>query len=210
MIRALSSATPKVADYPFTTLVPNLGVVRVDNERSFVMADIPGLIAGAADGAGLGIRFLKHLARTYLLLHLVDVCPLDGTDPVDDARAIARELARYSEALAERPRWLVLTKVDLMEASERERVLKDICNRLGWSGPAFAISAVAGEGLEELGFAVMEHLEQSREALETDETLRAREADLKARIEVDVMAHGPERRQSWRDDDDDVEILDRR
>lgn len=210
LIRALSAARPKVADYPFTTLVPNLGVVRVDDDRSFVMADIPGLIAGAADGAGLGIRFLKHLARTHLLLQLVDIRPPDGADPALDVGVIAAELARYSEALAERPRWLVLNKVDLIEASEREGVLREIRSRLGWSGPVFAISALAGEGLAELGFAIMEHLEQAREALEQDETLRAREADLKARIEVDVMAHGQGRTLERRDDDDDVEILYRR
>lgn len=210
LIRALSAARPKVADYPFTTLVPNLGVVRVDDDRSFVMADIPGLIAGAADGAGLGIRFLKHLARTHLLLQLVDIRPPDGADPALDVGVIAAELARYSEALAERPRWLVLNKVDLIEASEREGVLREIRSRLGWSGPVFAISALAGEGLAELGFAIMEHLEQAREALEQDETLRAREADLKARIEVDVMAHGQGRTLERRDDDDDVELLYRR
>lgn len=206
LIRALSAARPKVAQYPFTTLVPNLGVVRVDEHRSFVMADIPGLIAGAADGAGLGIRFLKHLTRTQLLLHVVDVCPPDGSDPVAEIVAIANELARYSEALAERPRWLVLNKMDLIEARERERVLETIRRNLAWDGPAFAISAVVGDGLSELEFAIMNRLEEERAALEESEDLKAREAELKARIEADVAAHGPQRSRSVKDDDD-VEVL---
>lgn len=207
LIRALSAARPKVAQYPFTTLVPNLGVVRVDEHRSFVMADIPGLIAGASDGAGLGIRFLKHLSRTQLLLHVVDVCPPDGSDPAVEIATVAGELARYSEALAERPRWLALNKLDLIAESEREGVLDEIRENLGWDGPTFAISALAGEGLSELKFAIMKRLEEERAALERSEDLKAREARLKARIEADVARHGRGRWQNTEDGDDDVEIL---
>lgn len=155
----MSAARPKVADYPFTTLYPGLGVVRVGAHRSFVMADIPGLIEGAAEGAGLGTRFLRHLSRTRLLLHLVDVAPPTGADPVDDARAVAAELAGFSEDLAVRDRWLVLTKLDLLGEAERAAVKERILEGLGWDGPVFGISAATGEGCEALCSAVMIHLE---------------------------------------------------
>jgi GTP-binding protein len=159
-IRAVSSARPKVADYPFTTLHPNLGVVRVDTDRSFVVADIPGLIEGAAEGAGLGHQFLRHLARTRLLLHLVDIAPLDAdADPVKEARAIVAELRKYDEALYRKPRWLVLNKIDLVPAAEREARIAAFLRRYRWKGPWFAIAAVSGEGCRALTFAVMEHLE---------------------------------------------------
>src|SRR3954454_20898390 len=146
-IRAVSAARPKVADYPFTTLHPNLGMVRVDERRSFVIADIPGLIEGAAEGAGLGHRFLRHLARTRLLLHLVDVAPFDRErDPVTDAKAIVTELKKYDEALYEKPRWLVLNKVDLLPENEREKACKKFIRSLGWKGKSFIISAISGEG----------------------------------------------------------------
>lgn len=160
-IRAVSSAKPKVADYPFTTLQPNLGVVRVGMDKSFVVADIPGLIEGAAEGAGLGHQFLRHLARTRLLLHLVDIAPFDpATDPVKEARAIVRELRKYDEALYRKPRWLVLNKADMLPEDQRDAVVAEILRRLRWKGPHFLISALTGEGCRELSFAVMEHLEK--------------------------------------------------
>jgi GTP-binding protein len=164
LIRALSAARPKVADYPFTTLAPSLGVVRADMNRSFVLADIPGLIEGAAEGAGLGHQFLRHLARTRLLLHLVDVAPVDeATDPVSEAKAIVRELKKYDEALYRKPRWLVLNKIDAIAAEDRARVTKRLLKGLGWKGKSFIISALTGEGCRELTFAVMAHLEQGPE-----------------------------------------------
>jgi GTP-binding protein len=167
-IRAVSAARPKVADYPFTTLHPNLGVVRVDTERSFVIADIPGLIEGAAEGAGLGHRFLRHLARTRLLLHLVDIAPFDPeADPVHDARAIVEELRKYDETLYQKPRWLVLNKLDMVPQDEREQRVREFVKDYGWEGPVFAISALTAEGCKELTYAIMEHLEQHRIADET-------------------------------------------
>lgn len=161
LIRAVSAARPKVADYPFTTLHPNLGVVSVGLNRSFVMADIPGLIEGAAEGAGLGIRFLKHLQRTRVLLHLVDIAPPDPeADPVKDARAIVGELKKFSAELAARERWLVLNKIDLMPAAEAEKLCKDIVRRLRWKGPTFRISAATGTGTQELCAALMTRLEE--------------------------------------------------
>ena len=160
LIRAISSARPKVADYPFTTLYPNLGVVSLEPYRSFVVADIPGLIEGAAEGAGLGIQFLKHLSRTGLLLHLVDVSPYGGTgDPVDDVHKIEKELAKYSEELAHRARWLVLNKTDLVPEQDRARHCQDIIDRLGWQGPVFQISAMNSQGTRELCYKIMEYLE---------------------------------------------------
>ena len=135
LIRAVSAARPKVADYPFTTMHPNLGVVRVDQNRSFVMADIPGLIEGAAEGAGLGHRFLKHLARTRLLLHVVDIAPLDeNVDPVREAKAIVKELRKYDESLYRKPRWLVLNKADLLPEQDRDKICKKFVRDLGWKG----------------------------------------------------------------------------
>jgi GTP-binding protein len=161
LIRAVSAARPKVADYPFTTLHPNLGVVSVGQSRSFVMADIPGLIEGAADGAGLGIRFLKHLQRTRILLHLVDIAPLDpAADPVKDARAIVNELKKFSPELAERERWLVLNKLDLLPADEAEARCREIVRRLRWKGQTFRISGVTGQGTAALCEALMRRLEE--------------------------------------------------
>ena len=169
LIRAVSAARPKVADYPFTTLYPNLGVVRVDAERSFVIADVPGLIEGAADGAGLGIQFLKHLARTRLLLHLVDIYPPDQSDPVDNVRRIEQELMKFSEDLAGRQRWLVLNKTDLMPADEVNDFCGVIVDRLAWQGPVFQISAVNAEGVQSLIYKIMDYLEQvDAEQVETE------------------------------------------
>ena len=163
LIRAVSAARPKVADYPFTTLHPHLGVVRVEYDRSFVIADIPGLIEGAAEGAGLGHQFLKHLARTRLLLHLVDIAPLDETaNPVRDARAVIEELKKYDEALYRKPRWLVLNKLDLLASSERVEKCRQFLSDFGWEEKSFIISALTGEGCRELIFAVMQYLEQNR------------------------------------------------
>ena len=161
LIRAVSAARPKVADYPFTTLHPNLGVVAVGQHRSFVMADIPGLIEGAAEGAGLGIRFLKHLQRTRVLLHLVDLLPPDPeADPVKDARAIVGELKKFSAELAAKPRWLVINKSDLLPAAEAQKRARAIVRALRYRGPHFLISAATGEGTQELCEAVMTFLEE--------------------------------------------------
>ena len=170
-IRAVSAARPKVADYPFTTLHPNLGVVSVEPHRSFVVADIPGIIEGAADGAGLGIQFLKHVSRTSLLLHIVDLVPTDGSDPVDAAVAIMNELQHFSSELAERDRWLVLNKIDLVPEQERRQKCHDIVERLGWSGPVFSISAINREGTRELCYKIMEYLEQAGQDQMVEETL---------------------------------------
>ena len=160
LIRAISAARPKVADYPFTTLAPQLGVVRTSEARSFVVADIPGLIEGAAEGAGLGHRFLRHLQRTRLLLHVVDLAPLDpDADPVADARAIVKELAKYDRALAEKPRWLVLNKLDLVPDDERDARVKAFIRALRFKGPVFGIAAINGTGCRELTFAVQDWLD---------------------------------------------------
>lgn len=159
LIRSVSAARPKVADYPFTTLHPHLGVVRVDELSSFVVADIPGLIEGAAEGAGLGIQFLRHVARTRLLLQVVDAAPQDGADPVDGIRAIEAELEKFNPELARRERWLVLNKTDLLAPGERDTRCRDIATRLGWEGPVFAVSAVSGEGTRTLVTRVMAYLE---------------------------------------------------
>ena len=162
-IRAVSAARPKVADYPFTTLHPNLGVVRVGTDRSFVIAYIPGLIEGAAEGAGLGHQFLRHLARTRLLLHIVDTVPLDpGADPAHDARAIVAELKKFDPALYRKPRWLVLNKIDMLPADERQAVTGALARRMRWRGPTFCISALTGEGCSELSSAVMKFLETGK------------------------------------------------
>jgi GTP-binding protein len=158
LIANLSAARPKIADYPFTTLHPNLGVVRVGGHRSFVLADVPGLIEGAAEGAGLGIRFLKHLARTRLLLHMVDVAPLQG-DPVEDARMIIAELGKFSDALASRERWLVLNKTDLLSPDALDEVATRLTEALDWDGEVWRVSAVTGAGCQALAAALMSRLE---------------------------------------------------
>lgn len=174
LIRAVSSARPKVADYPFTTLHPNLGVVRVDAEKSFVMADVPGLIEGAADGAGLGIRFLKHLQRTRILLHLVDIAPIDpDADPVKDAKAIVGELIKHDPALADKPRWLVLNKLDLIPEEDREKAVKDFLKAYKkatkYDGPVFPITAISGDGTKPLIYAIQEALEQMAKPVISDD-----------------------------------------
>ncbi len=162
-IRAVSAARPKVADYPFTTLHPHLGVVRIGVDRSFVIADIPGLIEGAAEGAGLGHQFLRHLARTRLLLHIVDAAPAEaGADPARDARSVAAELRKFDPALYRKPRWLVLNKMDMLPAGERKAAAARIARSLRWRGPSFCISALTGDGCHELGFAAIRFLESGK------------------------------------------------
>ncbi|MBL4712010.1 MAG: Obg family GTPase CgtA [Gammaproteobacteria bacterium] len=162
-IRSVSSAKPKVANYPFTTLYPNLGVVRVGMNQSFVIADIPGIIEGASEGAGLGIQFLKHLTRTQLLLHIIDMAPFDGSDPVEEALTIVNELAQYSPELAGKPRWLVLNKSDLLDEEELAAKRDEILQRLDWQGPVHTISAISKNGTEQLAFDIMQQLEMDRE-----------------------------------------------
>ncbi len=218
LIRAVSAATPKVADYPFTTLIPNLGVVKVDAYRSFVVADIPGLIEGASEGAGLGIRFLKHLTRNRVLLHLVDVAPLDGGDPGEAACAVIRELEAFSPTLARRPRWLVLNKTDLVDETLLSECRDRIVAALNWSGPVYTISAVAGRGTERLCGDLMTYLEAQQalfredpEALET-ERLAQEQMQQEARERIATLqAARAEARQARSaasdvEDDDDVVV----
>jgi GTPase len=164
LISAMSAAQPKIADYPFTTLYPYLGVVRVSRFRSFVIADLPGLIEGAAEGAGLGIRFLKHVARTRLLFHVVDVAPLDGSDPVKNVESITHELEKFSEDLLIKERWLILNKIDLLPPEQINSGCEDIIKRLAWKGPVFIVSGLAKTGLEELARNAMHYLEKGKEA----------------------------------------------
>ena len=165
LIAAISNARPKIADYPFTTLHPNLGVVRVGPEQSFVVADVPGLIEGAAEGAGLGHQFLRHLQRTRLLLHLVDMAPFDDSvDPVAQAKAIVGELKKYDKALYDKPRWLVLNKLDMVPADEREARVKDFVKRFKYKGPVFEISALTHEGCQDLIKAVYQHIKEQQVA----------------------------------------------
>jgi GTPase len=177
-ISAVSNARPKIADYPFTTLHPNLGVVRVSHEKSFVIADIPGLIEGAAEGAGLGHQFLRHLQRTRLLLHIVDLAPFDAAvDPVKEAKAIVKELKKYDESLYDKPRWLVLNKLDMVPADERQKRVKDFIKRFAWKGPVFEISALTREGCEELIVEIYNYLASQREQEQrAQETTMAEEA----------------------------------
>jgi GTPase len=216
LIRAVSAATPKVADYPFTTLVPNLGVVRVGEERSFVMADIPGLIEGASEGAGLGIRFLKHLARSRVLLHVVDVAPADQSNPAEAAAAIIDELTQFSQVLASRERWLVLNKVDLLAPDQLTEVCDQIVNHLDWSGPVFQVSAALRQGTEALCESLMNTIEAQNIRRESDESFREAEAEAQRQMEFEIRESiqrarelWRERRQGdddWNEDDYDVEV----
>jgi GTPase len=186
LVRAVSSARPKVADYPFTTLVPNLGVVSLGLDRSFVMADIPGLIEGAAEGAGLGIRFLKHLARTGLLLHLVDVLPVDESDPVDNARKIAMELEKFSPSLAQKECWLVLNKVDLLDRRTLTGLKRKFIKKLPWTGSIFEISALNSKGTDELCEALMQAIEKHRRLLSEDESYADQLRQLDQSMDVEI------------------------
>ncbi len=207
LIRAVSSAKPKVADYPFTTLVPNLGVVRVSAERSFVMADIPGVIEGASEGAGLGFRFLKHLSRTRLLLHLLDVAPLDDSDPVHHARKIAEELEKFSPTLAKKDRWLVLNKFDLIPEEEREELVARLVRELDWKGRVFKITAISGEGCPDLCQAIMVSVEEHRKRLLEDPDYQELQAELDREMEYEIRKSIESTRGS-RDETDDDDMLD--
>ena len=221
LIRAVSSAKPKVADYPFTTLVPNLGVVSVEAHRSFVMADIPGLIAGASEGAGLGIRFLKHLTRTRILLHLVDMAPYDGVEPADAALIIARELEAFSPTLAQRERWLVLNKSDLLDADTFAERRSALLAALDWHGPVYEIAAISATGTAALCGDLMTYLEECREREAADPELAVAERLLQSAMQRGAREHIEELRADLRsrsaddedelddeddDDDSDVEI----
>ena len=204
LIRQVSASKPKVADYPFTTLIPNLGVVRIGTDASFVMADIPGLIPGASQGAGLGTRFLRHLSRTRLLLHLVEVDPLDESDPVHNARVIEDELLAYSEGFAERPIWMVPNKIDLIEPARRQAV-GDAFAAAYPDRPVFPISAVSGEGVEALLTALGRHIVQSRLVLAEDEAAREADNSVRERIGQDVLQRALDEhsaRRGIRADDD--------
>ncbi|MFK7978028.1 MAG: Obg family GTPase CgtA [Halioglobus sp.] len=186
LIRAVSSAKPKVADYPFTTLVPNLGVVKIESHRSFVVADIPGLIEGASEGAGLGVRFLKHLTRNRILLHLVDMAPFDGTDPADAAVAIVRELERFSATLADRERWLVLNKSDLLDEETFAERRQAVLDALEWSGPVYDISAITGKGTDSLCGDLMTHLEAVKAAEKETPDLAEAEVQLQHQMQAEA------------------------
>ena len=216
LIRAVSAATPKVAEYPFTTLVPNLGVVKVDTYRSFVVADIPGLIEGASDGAGLGVRFLKHLTRNRILLHLVDVAPFDESEPSKQALSIVRELEHFSQTLAARPRWLVLNKIDLIDeqtlASRREAIIE----ALQWEGPVYEISAISRRETDRLSGDLMTAIEYLNEQEAENEELKLHEKD----VQMQMQSEARERIESLRlerkaarlaehqDDDDEADHCD--
>jgi len=195
LIRSVSAARPKVADYPFTTLVPNLGVVRIGNESSFVIADIPGLIEGAADGVGLGVQFLKHLSRTRLLLHLLDIAPVDGSDPAENFLILENELKKYSEGIAEKDRWIVFTKTDLMPADEVSSRVEEIVSQLGVKDRQFKISAITGEGTDELTESISQYLQVLREA---DEAGDLAGYDPEGRIRNEIHQHSLQRRaERW-------------
>ncbi|MBV0933876.1 Obg family GTPase CgtA [Marinobacterium weihaiense] len=221
LIRSISAAKPKVADYPFTTLVPNLGVVRTEAHRSFVVADIPGIIEGAAEGAGLGIRFLKHLARNRVLLHLVDMAPWDDTTPAEAAVTAVRELEKFSSTLADQPRWLVLNKLDMLPEDEQDAACQAVIDALGWDGPVYRVSALNKTGLMPLVHDLQEFLDARAEAIvenpelldeerriralideEARENLRRMRAEMRARREAEDDLDDDD----FDDDDYDVEV----
>ena len=217
-IRSVSAARPKVADYPFTTLVPNLGVVGMSGDKSFVIADIPGLIEGASEGAGLGIRFLKHLTRTRLLLHLVDMMPYDGTTPGQNAIVIEKELERFSPTLASGDRWLVLNKIDLLPEDEVDGLCERVVEQLGWEGPVFRMSGLASQGTKVLCAAIMDYIDDHRQREGADPALieladeRRTIIQAEARDRIDDLAqtrrHAREQSQVNDDDDDhDVDVV---
>jgi GTP-binding protein len=206
LIRSISAAKPKVANYPFTTLVPNLGVVRVEEHKSFVVADIPGLIEGAAEGAGLGVRFLKHLVRTRLLLHVVDMAPYDGTEPADVVRAIAGELEKFSPTLASRDRWLVLNKLDLLPEESRQQVCDALVQDLAWEGPVYQISAINSSGLKVLCRDIMTWIDEKNAAEASDEELAEKEQLIKDKMHQearDKLEALKAARKKKKDDDED-------
>jgi len=212
-IRAVSAAKPKVADYPFTTLVPSLGVVRMDSEQSFVVADIPGLIEGAADGAGLGIRFLKHLERCRVLLHLIDIAPIDESDPVENARIILGELEKYSDKLFNKPRWLVFNKVDLISEEEAQARAKATAEALGWEGKYYLISAASRQGVQDLCWDVMSFINANPKEAEQEEKKPEKVEFMwddyhREAMESVVEEEDEEWDDDWDEDDDEgVEII---
>ncbi|WP_224991486.1 Obg family GTPase CgtA [Acinetobacter pittii] len=226
-IRAVSAAKPKVADYPFTTMVPNLGVVDADRHRSFVMADIPGLIEGAAEGAGLGIRFLKHLARTRILLHIIDVQPIDGSDPAHNAKAIMNELVKFSPTLAKLPVVLVLNKLDQIAEESREEWCQHILDELEWTGPVFKTSGLLSEGTKEVVYYLMDQIEQQREREVEDPEYAAEVRAFREQLEVETREQTIAAKEAYRamrraqrlesmmddddfdddEDDNDVEVI---
>lgn len=197
-IRAVSAAKPKVADYPFTTMVPNLGVVDADRHRSFVMADIPGLIEGAAEGAGLGIRFLKHLARTRILLHIVDVQPIDGSDPAYNARAILAELEKFSPTLAKLPIVLVLNKLDQLPEESRDEWCQHILDELQWTDPVFKTSGLMAEGTKEVVYYLMDQIEQQREREVEDPEYAAEIKALREQLEAETREQTIAAKEAYR------------
>ena len=206
-----SAAKPKVADYPFTTLVPNLGVVRCDGHKSFVVADIPGLIEGAADGAGLGIRFLKHLERCRVLLHMIDVLPVDESDPADNADIIVNELLQYSDALAAKPRWLVFNKLDLVLEDEAEATIQRVIDLLDWKGPVFRISAIGKEGTKELTQALMNFLDENprtqKELEDAREPVNFKWDEYHQATLTENTEPADDEDDDWDEDDDDGHVV---
>lgn len=208
LIRSVSAARPKVADYPFTTMIPNLGVVRIGREQSFVIADIPGLIEGAAEGAGLGVQFLKHLSRTRLLLHLVDIAPFDGSDPGQSIVTIAEELKKYSATMSDRERWLIFAKVDLLEEAEVDRRIAEIVAKLQWQGPYYKMSAIRNQGTRELCAAVMGHLDdlESRQVEDGDAAKTESQILEEIREQVHVRSREFRNQRKNKADDSDEQI----
>ena len=227
-IRAVSAAKPKVADYPFTTMVPNLGVVDADSHRSFVMADIPGLIEGASEGAGLGIRFLKHLARTRILLHIVDVQPIDGSDPAHNAKAILKELEKFSPTLSKLPVVLVLNKVDQLDPDTKEEWCNHLLEEMQWQGPVFKTSGLMSEGTKEVVYYLMDQIEQQREREVEDPEYAAEMKAFRDQLEAETREQTIAAKEAYRemrrqqrlagllaeddedddeDDDNDVEVF---
>ena len=210
-IRSVSAARPKVADYPFTTLIPNLGVVGMSGDKSFVVADIPGLIEGASEGVGLGLRFLKHLTRTRLLLHLVDIMPFDGSTPEHNARVIEKELKTFSSTLSDQDRWLVLNKVDLIPKDEVQDACQKVVTALSWEGPVFYISGLASLGTKSLCATIMDYIDDKRQQEEADPELlvladhqrQIIQAEARDRIEDLAIMRRQSRQKSKIDDDDD-------
>ena len=188
-VRAVSAATPKVANYPFTTLVPSLGVVRTEQGRSFVVADIPGIIEGAAEGAGLGIRFLKHLARNRVLLHIVDMAPWDDITPQEAAVIAVKELGKFSTTLSAQPRWLVLNKIDMVDADELEARCQAVVDALDWKGPVFRISALTAQGTSELTGALQDFLDKRTAAIIANPDLQVEEDEMRARVDAEAREH---------------------
>ena len=217
-IRSVSAARPKVADYPFTTLVPNLGVVGMSGDKSFVVADIPGLIEGASEGAGLGVRFLKHLTRTRLLLHLVDMMPYDGSTAGENAEVIEKELEKFSPTMASGDRWLVLNKVDLLPEDEVDARCKEVVEHLNWQGPVFRMSGLASQGTKDLCAAIMDHIDEQRQQESVDPELaeqaeeRRAEMQAEARSRIEQLAEARKqarkkaKQQDSDDDDDDYDV----